>query len=179
MRPKTAMRRAAGRGNRRSGDDRGEHPRRWTGFDPAAQTEGFGVLGMRERAALLHGTLEIESAPGQGTTVRCILPVQRRSEPRTAQGPAAAPASRLTQTEAPCARGKVRSKPPVCRLPLARRARLTCEPIGSVERQPRSPSSPERAPTGRAVPMHRERGFYLTGTRVSADGTTPCTEHPG
>jgi signal transduction histidine kinase len=52
-----------------------------TGFDPTTRTEGFGVLGMRERAALLHGTLEIESAPGHGTTVRCTLPVQRRPQP--------------------------------------------------------------------------------------------------
>ncbi len=54
------------------------------GFDPATRTEGFGVLGMRERVALLHGTLEIESAPGHGTTVRCMLPVQRRPEPYAA-----------------------------------------------------------------------------------------------
>jgi len=52
------------------------------GFDPANRTEGFGVLGMRERAALQNGTLEIDSTPGRGTTVRCILPVQRRPEPR-------------------------------------------------------------------------------------------------
>ena len=57
------------------------------GFDPANRTEGFGVLGMRERAALLHGTLDIESAPGQGTTVRCTLPVQRRVEPKTPNAP--------------------------------------------------------------------------------------------
>jgi len=30
---------------------------------------GFGLVGMRERAALVGGSLEIESAPGQGTTV--------------------------------------------------------------------------------------------------------------
>ena len=29
------------------------------GFDPTNRTEGFGVLGMRERAALLHGTLDL------------------------------------------------------------------------------------------------------------------------
>ena len=58
-----------------------------TGFDPAAWTEGFGVLGMRERVALLHGTLEIESAPGHGTTVRCTLPVERRPEPDAADSP--------------------------------------------------------------------------------------------
>ena len=58
-----------------------------TGFDPATRTEGFGVLGMRERVALLHGTLEIESAPGQGTTVRCTLPVRRRPETEAANAP--------------------------------------------------------------------------------------------
>jgi signal transduction histidine kinase len=58
-----------------------------TGFDPTTRTEGFGVLGMRERAALLHGTLEIESAPGHGTTLRCTLPVKRRPEPDAANAP--------------------------------------------------------------------------------------------
>jgi signal transduction histidine kinase len=48
------------------------------GFDPTERTEGFGVLGMRERAELIGGTLGIESAPGQGTTVRATLPVRRR-----------------------------------------------------------------------------------------------------
>ena len=61
---------------------------------PTNRTEGFGVLGMRERAALLHGTLDIQSAPGQGTTVRCTLPVQRRVEPAT-PGAAAALANGL------------------------------------------------------------------------------------
>jgi len=55
-----------------------------TGFDPTTRSEGFGVLGMRERVALLHGTLEIESARGNGTTVRCTLPVQRRRGPDAA-----------------------------------------------------------------------------------------------
>lgn len=68
------------------------------GFDPATRTDGFGVLGMRERAALLHGTLDIESAPGQGTTVRCTLPVKHRVEPGPPTAPAAAPANGLTQT---------------------------------------------------------------------------------
>lgn len=50
------------------------------GFDPSADTNGFGVLGMRERVELLDGTLEIDSSPGTGTTVRATLPVQRRME---------------------------------------------------------------------------------------------------
>ncbi len=50
------------------------------GFDPSADTSGFGVLGMRERVELLDGGLEIDSSPGAGTTVRATLPVQRRAE---------------------------------------------------------------------------------------------------
>lgn len=36
---------------------------------------GVGIAGMRERVNLLLGYFEIESAPGQGTTVRVTLPV--------------------------------------------------------------------------------------------------------
>jgi signal transduction histidine kinase len=43
------------------------------GFDAAAPTEGFGVAGMRERAALMGGTLELGSSAA-GTTVRAVLP---------------------------------------------------------------------------------------------------------
>ena len=46
------------------------------GFDPTAQTNGFGLLGMRERAELLNGTLQINSAPGLGTTVTATIPAQ-------------------------------------------------------------------------------------------------------
>jgi signal transduction histidine kinase len=49
-----------------------------SGFDPAGATGGFGMLGMRERAALLDGSLEVDSAPGAGTTVRSRFPVKRR-----------------------------------------------------------------------------------------------------
>lgn len=35
---------------------------------------GVGVAGMRERVEQLNGRLEIESAPGQGTTIRIVLP---------------------------------------------------------------------------------------------------------
>ena len=40
------------------------------GFDPNAPTNRFGVTGMRERALLVDGTLDIDSAPGSGTTLR-------------------------------------------------------------------------------------------------------------
>jgi signal transduction histidine kinase len=45
------------------------------GFDEAAAGgAGLGLRGMRERAAALGGTIEIVSAPGQGTTVRVQAP---------------------------------------------------------------------------------------------------------
>jgi PAS domain S-box-containing protein len=37
---------------------------------------GFGLIGMRERAALVGGTLEIESAEGSGTTVFVRIPLE-------------------------------------------------------------------------------------------------------
>ncbi len=45
-----------------------------TGIDPGA-VPGVGSTSMRERAAELGGTLEIETAPGEGTTVRTRLPL--------------------------------------------------------------------------------------------------------
>jgi signal transduction histidine kinase len=53
------------------------------GFDTAAKTSGFGLLGMRERAALLGGAIEIESSPKRGTTIKATLPALR-SQARTA-----------------------------------------------------------------------------------------------
>ena len=45
------------------------------GFDPGEPSEGFGLAGIRERVALLHGELEVASSP-LGTTVTAALPVQ-------------------------------------------------------------------------------------------------------
>jgi two-component system NarL family sensor kinase len=66
-----------------------------TGFDPAtlqrpagdaAGPTGLGLAGMRERAELLGGNLELTSAPGRGTTVRLTVPFTPRGQPRP--GPA-------------------------------------------------------------------------------------------
>ena len=59
------------------------------GFDPAQGSAGFGLVGMRERLALVHGTLEIESAPGAGTAIRASIPVRRRAAQPGAAGRAA------------------------------------------------------------------------------------------
>ncbi|MDQ6811765.1 MAG: ATP-binding protein, partial [Actinomycetota bacterium] len=39
---------------------------------------GFGMSGMRERAELVGGELEFLPAPGRGTTVRLVVPLERR-----------------------------------------------------------------------------------------------------
>ncbi|MFT4048967.1 MAG: sensor histidine kinase [Solirubrobacterales bacterium] len=44
------------------------------GFNPGAPTGRFGVTGMRERAMMVNGQLEIESSPGAGTTLRMEMP---------------------------------------------------------------------------------------------------------
>lgn len=45
------------------------------GFDPDAASEGRGLLGMRERVALLGGRLEVASDPQSGTKVSALIPV--------------------------------------------------------------------------------------------------------
>ncbi len=52
------------------------------GFDAAAGREGrYGLLGMRERARLLGGTLRIEGRAGRGTTVRVTVPLPEDDRP--------------------------------------------------------------------------------------------------
>jgi signal transduction histidine kinase len=47
------------------------------GFDPATTREdGFGLEGMRERASLLEGRLQVESRAGAGTTIVAEVPLQ-------------------------------------------------------------------------------------------------------
>jgi signal transduction histidine kinase len=56
-----------------------------TGFDPQAGSGGFGLLGMRERLALVGGALVIDSAPGDGTLIRATMPASRRGAARATQ----------------------------------------------------------------------------------------------
>jgi signal transduction histidine kinase len=48
------------------------------GFDPTARSDGFGLVGMRERVSLAGGTLELNSVPGKGTTITAVLPATHR-----------------------------------------------------------------------------------------------------
>jgi PAS domain S-box-containing protein len=47
------------------------------GFRPGANHRGLGLQGMRERAALLGGAVQLESAPGKGTMITARFPVRR------------------------------------------------------------------------------------------------------
>jgi signal transduction histidine kinase len=53
------------------------------GFDPAdpSRSKSLGLLGMRERAAILGGQVKIASAPGKGTTVTAWIPLRSPEEP--------------------------------------------------------------------------------------------------
>ena len=44
------------------------------GFDPEQPAGGFGLVGMRERIALVDGELAITSAPGEGTRLVARIP---------------------------------------------------------------------------------------------------------
>ena len=47
-----------------------------SGFDRQPADGGFGLIGMQERVELVGGRLAIDSAPGEGTTVRAELPAR-------------------------------------------------------------------------------------------------------
>ena len=46
------------------------------GFDMRVSRTGLGLIGMRERASMLGGAFEIETAPGEGTRVITCLPLR-------------------------------------------------------------------------------------------------------
>jgi len=51
------------------------------GFDPAKDTgDGFGLQSMSERLAQLGGRVDVESAPGEGTRVICVCPLDGASK---------------------------------------------------------------------------------------------------
>jgi signal transduction histidine kinase len=48
------------------------------GFDPIEVTSGYGLAGIRERADLARGSVQLESAAGAGTTLTARLPIRGR-----------------------------------------------------------------------------------------------------
>jgi signal transduction histidine kinase len=69
------------------------------GFDPATVRHGLGLANLRERAAGLNGAMHMESAPGSGTVVEIVLPLDALS-PRIAGVRATATSSRATAQRA-------------------------------------------------------------------------------
>jgi signal transduction histidine kinase len=80
------------------------------GFAPGAQGEGFGLVGMRERIALVRGALDVRSTPGEGTCVSARIPVARHGgtaqrdveKPQRRDGGGAMADGRAARTVAPC-----------------------------------------------------------------------------
>ena len=54
------------------------------GFDTAQDTDGNGLVSIRQRARNLAGTLEMTSAPGTGTSITLRAPLSRRARSRAA-----------------------------------------------------------------------------------------------
>ena len=63
-----------------------------SGFSGEEPTDGFGLIGMRERIRLAGGRHDIESSPGKGTTVHAWIPASRLNPTpaaRAGSGPSA------------------------------------------------------------------------------------------
>jgi signal transduction histidine kinase len=68
------------------------------GFLPDERTSGFGLIGMRERVALVDGRLTITSARGQGTTVAVAIPARLAAREAVTE-PVSGPPPRRTSRE--------------------------------------------------------------------------------
>ena len=49
------------------------------GFTESPEHGGMGLQNMRYRAGVIGGALDINTAPGKGTIIRCTVPVRRDS----------------------------------------------------------------------------------------------------
>jgi signal transduction histidine kinase len=52
-----------------------------TGFDASATTEGYGLVGMRQRLSRVGGTLTVESSPDAGTIINASVSLRPSPEP--------------------------------------------------------------------------------------------------
>ena len=68
------------------------------GFAPDDAGGGFGLLGIRERVALVSGSVEVLTEPGSGTTVAATIPSQHRPEGGPSAQPSPTGATNTTTT---------------------------------------------------------------------------------
>jgi signal transduction histidine kinase len=54
-----------------------------TGFDASATTDGYGLVGMRQRLSRVGGILTVESSPGSGTILNASVPLAGSAEGAT------------------------------------------------------------------------------------------------
>jgi signal transduction histidine kinase len=54
------------------------------GVGGAEPTRGSGLIGLRDRVEAIRGTLQVDSRPGQGTSLQVKLPVDAGQPPRSA-----------------------------------------------------------------------------------------------
>jgi signal transduction histidine kinase len=66
--------------------------------DKRKRAQGMGLTGMKERAALIGGTLELESSPGHGTTIHVHVPVKPARKRKALQVTSAADSSATDQS---------------------------------------------------------------------------------
>ena len=117
------------------------------GFDQsrAGRVDSYGVLGMRERASSIGASLEIVSAPGRGTRVRCSLVPSEVSTETTAEVTGAPKLAELAPDAA--------AVPDTAPQPVAAGSRGT----GLFDTRPPTTSSPDPADAGRAPGHESER----------------------
>jgi signal transduction histidine kinase len=65
------------------------------GVGGADASRGSGLLGLTDRVAVVNGTFNVHSPPGQGTALRCVVPV-----------PAVVPEQRTAESSAPALTGR-------------------------------------------------------------------------
>jgi signal transduction histidine kinase len=68
-------------------DGTGFETRTALGRAAAGNRRSLGLQGMRERAALLGGSVRVESRPGKGTTITARLPLQGSVFPMSERSP--------------------------------------------------------------------------------------------